>query len=103
MKAIHLGDNLSYLGIAFIAGYIVCAAMNNTAAIPWLWSQRAQLVHTQKVVIPKLKAEVHCEHTRGDAAAVVAKKAIVGAVSDTAPIPSPQELPKDCPRPIVPK
>ena len=66
-------------------------------------TQKAKTLQTvQMVIIPKLKAANHCESARGDKAAMVAKKAIIGAVSDTAPIPDPKEIPVDnCQHPAV--
>lgn len=44
------------------------------------------------------RAEASCEHWRATIAANVAKQAIKGANSDSAPIPDIREIPKDCPR-----
>lgn len=83
-----VGDNVSWIGMAFIVGYITCAAMNHTAVIPWLWQQRAVAVQDQKVLIPKLAAEANCEHKRADTASAL-------AVQPEQVDPS--ELPQDCP------
>lgn len=85
-------DAVSMLGVAFVAGYITCAAANH---VKDLWSQHGQLVVVQKTVIPKLAAKVNCEHRRAEVATTIAKGAIAGAISDTAPIPSPSAIPKD--------
>lgn len=45
--------------------------------------------------IPKLKQRAGCEHWRAQVSETVAKKAILGAVSDSAPIPSAKEIPQD--------
>lgn len=85
-------DIISALGVAFIAGYITCAAQNN---VKDLWSQHGQLVVVQKQVIPALKAKANCEHKRADATVTIAKGAIAGANSDSAPIPATSDIPQD--------
>jgi len=64
-----------------------------------LGDKKAELTTLKTKVIPKLKAQAGCEHSRADKASVVAEKAIVGAVVDSAPVPSPKEIPADnCPK-----
>lgn len=81
----------------FLAGWFASATYHGTLSL----TQKAQTLQVvQAVTIPKLAAAAHCEGKRADKATVVAKEAIKGAVSDTAPIPSPTEIPKDnCPHP----
>lgn len=45
--------------------------------------------------LPVVKAEAGCEHWRANKTAVIAKKAIAGANSADAPIPSPSAIPQD--------
>lgn len=67
-----------------------------------LGDQKAVVRDLKTKVIPKLKAESGCEKKRADKTAAVATKAIIGAVVDTAPIPSPKEIPADnCPHPVA--
>ncbi len=93
-----VGKVTSY-ALAFIAGWLACSAYYGTLHL----TQKAQtLEQVQTVTIPKLKASAHCESARADKATVVAKKAIVGANSETAQIPSPKEIPGDtCPHPAI--
>lgn len=47
--------------------------------------------------VPVLQAEAGCEHWRADKSADVAKKAITAANDISAPVPSENAIPKDCP------
>lgn len=68
-----------------------------------LGQKSGQLHALQTSDIPKLKAKVGCEQHRADQATIVAKQAIKGALSDSAPIPAPSSLPKDdCPYVSIP-
>ena len=58
--------------------------------------------HQAEKVLPVVAAEAGCEHWRAETNAKVAKQAIVGAVSDNAPIPDPKAVVKDkCPHVAV--
>lgn len=77
---------ISGLILAFCAGLAIGNGHTTQGAIVHISDQLGQA-----------KKAAKCEKVRGDKAAVVAEKAIVGAIVDTAPIPSPAEIPKDCP------
>lgn len=86
-----VGKVTSYFAV-FIAGWLACSAYYGTL----------NLKHIQTVELPKAAAAAACEDSRADKATVVAKKAIVGANSNIAPIPVPSEIPKDnCPHPAA--
>lgn len=52
--------------------------------------------------VPVLQAEAGCEHWRANKTAIIAKKAIAGANSADAPIPSPNAIPQDrCPHTVA--
>lgn len=54
--------------------------------------------HTTQNAVQDIAAREACEHVVANKAIVVAKKAIKGATSDTAPIPATSDLPRDnCP------
>lgn len=58
--------------------------------------QNDKQLHVEETkVIPQLKNKAGCEHWRANKAATVAQRAIVGANSDTAPIPDAKEIPTD--------
>lgn len=81
-----------------LLGWFLSSAYHGTMDLD---RKAAVLEHVQKVDIPKLKTALHCEDSRGDKASAVARKAILGATVDTAPIPSSQEIPADnCPHPV---
>lgn len=87
----RVGKSSSY-AFAFIAGWLACSAYYGTL----------HLKHIETVELPKAKEAAKCEDHRADKTAGVAKKAIVGAVVDSAPIPSPADIPKDnCQHPAL--
>lgn len=100
MMLVQAGDKLSLLGVAFVVGYITCASVNQVQS---LWSQHGQLVQVRQTVIPKLKAQIHCEDARADKASSIARQAIVSANSDSIPVPDAAAIPSDCPHPIIKK
>lgn len=56
-----------------------------------------------EIALPAIQAEAGCERWRAGKAISVAKQAIKGANSDTAPIPDIKAIPKDCAHPQMPK
>lgn len=87
-----------------LAGYALANGHTTQSAIEHismqLGDQKAQVHKLKTVDIPKLKAAKNCEAVRGDKAAAVANDAIKGALSVSAPIPSPADIPPDnCPHP----
>lgn len=83
---------LSYLGMAFVFGYLTALGNNH---VKQLWSEHGQLQVIQKQVVPALKAEAKCEHKHAQINAKVAKEGIKGAIDDNAPIPSEDAIAKD--------
>lgn len=92
------GKVTTYVAV-FLSGWIGCSAYYGTLHL----KQKEQTLHTvQTSVIPKLAAAAHCEDSRANKVTVVAKQAIKGANSDSAPIPAVSDIPKDnCPHPGV--
>lgn len=95
-------DRVSLLGMAFVAGVITALSLNN---VKELWSEHGQLQVIETKVVPKLKAQAAqvpvlkakagCEHWRAQITEQVAKQAIKGANSETAPIPDASAIPAD--------
>lgn len=81
----------TYLAV-FVLGYIACLGANH---VQKLWSEHGQLIVEKTKVEPQLKAKLGCEKWRAGVAEGVAKQAIRGANSDSAPIPDAKEIPKD--------
>lgn len=111
-RAHPVADWMTHERRNWIAGLVVAAlgayALGNghttsdaVQNVSWqLGEKKAQLHKLQTVDIPKLKAAKNCEADRGDKAAAVANDAIKGALSVSAPIPSPSDIPPDnCPHP----
>lgn len=88
-------DKVSKAGMLVLAGYILCMGVNH---VKDLWSDHGNLVVMQRKVVPALVAKVNCEHRRAEHNEHVAQEAIKGAVSDTAPIPSPAQIQTSCPK-----
>lgn len=86
-------DQVSKLGMVFVAGWISCSAYY---AIPHLWQKQAQLVQVQTKEVPKLKAIAGCQETRAKIATTEAVKSEHGADIDLRAIPN-------CPSLIKPK
>jgi hypothetical protein len=78
-----------------LLGWFLSSAYHNNFELD---RKAAVLEHVQKVDIPKLKAERHCEEVRGDRAAAVAGQAILSNTFDAVRTPSTKEIPPDnCP------
>lgn len=95
---------IAAIALAFMAGYGLGNGHTTQGAIQnvsqQLGEKDGQLKTLKTKVIPKLQAAAHCEGTRADTAAKVAKTAIVSANSGTVPVPPPSAVPVDnCPHP----
>jgi len=100
MDAEKSADFWSALGVAFMVGMITASAYYK---VPELWQQQNQLVHVEKVVLPKAVAETKkatavakCEHKRADTAVIGEVQAVVAAKVRSVPIPDVSDLPA-CP------
>ena len=80
--------------VAALAGFAFGNGHTTSGAVEHISDQLGQ----KSALVHRLTAANNCESKRGDKAAEVAKQAIRGALIDTAPVPSPSQIPADnCP------
>lgn len=96
-----LADLIARYAVVFFFGWVACSYYHRIYQISYLQKEASVLTKVEKSDIPALKAEAGCEHWRATLASQIAKRAIVGANSMSAPIPDMSEIPKDCPHASV--
>lgn len=87
-------DIASYLGMAFVAGWISCQSYYGLTT---LWKAQDKLVHVEQTEVPKLKTnlkQADCDRAK---LASVAGEAIASAQSNSIPTPNYSDI-SDCPK-----
>lgn len=94
----HLDEmDWGIIKLGFFVALLMAGSFSTGGWVRGIEDHDATLVQTQKAAaaLPAVAAEAHCEHWRADKSAAIAKMAIKGANSDSAPIPDAKSLPRD--------